>query len=471
MKNIATYLAMTAAIAILPVASVQAQESVSPKIMAEAAMLRDHALKDNEAWEILESLTTEIGPRLAGSPQEARARDWALAKMKALGFAQVRVQSFEIPLWIRGIEEARVIAPYPQPLVITALGDSGATDAKGIEAEVVAYTSLKALEQADPAQVRGRIVFITHEMRRTQDGESYSVYGAIRRKGPAVAARKGAAAILIRSIGTDQDRLPHTGQTSWDAGQAPIAAAALSVPDAILLERIVARGAPVRIALRLTPQRMGTGASGNVIGEIRGQGRNPEIITIGGHLDSWDLGTGAVDDGAGLAITMAAAKLMADKGLKPRRTIRIVAWGAEEIGVLGGDAYALMTRNEPHALAAESDFGAGKIWSFGLKGGAGAAAISADLAKILAPLGIYQSRGPVSGGPDVQPLDDIGVPILELKQDGSDYFDLHHTANDTLDKVNPADLDQNVAAWAAALWVLANAPEGPGKSTSEGHNH
>jgi len=467
LKNLTVVLAMSLA----PLSASQAQEAIAPAIVAQASALRDSAFEKNKAWDILESLTTEIGPRLAGSPAEARARVWAVGKMQALGFANVRVMPFEIPLWIRGVEEARVLAPFAQPLVITALGDSGATPPEGLEAQVVAFTSLKALQAADPAQVRGRIIFITHEMRPTQDGESYGVYAAIRRMGPAVAARKGAVAILIRSIGTDQDRLPHTGQTSWEEGQAPIAAAALSVPDAILLERIFARGKPVRIALRLTPKRMGTGMSGNVVGEIPGQGPNPEIVTIGGHLDSWDLGTGAIDDGAGLAITMAAAKLIADSGRKPLRTIRVVAWGAEEIGVLGGAAYASATAHQPHSVAAESDFGAGKIWRFGLKAGAEANPAREALSEVLRPLGIFEARNKVSGGPDVQPLSDLGISILELKQDGSDYFDLHHTANDTLDKVNPAALDQNVAAWAAAIWVLANAPQSLGKPVSGANNH
>jgi Zn-dependent M28 family amino/carboxypeptidase len=295
-------------------------------------------------------------------------------------------------------------------------------------------------------------------MHATQDGSSYGPYGQPRRAGPSIAASKGAAAILIRSVGTDYHRNPHTGVTNWPDGVKPIPAAALPLPDAEQLERLLKRG-PVRIRLLLTPRFAGQGESGNVIAEVPGSDPSAGIILIGGHLDSWDLGTGAIDDASGVAITAAAAKRIMDAG-QPRRTIRVVWFGAEEVGGFGGDAYLAAHGKERHVMAGESDFGADRIWRFGTSLPAAAKPIEARLETALAPLGIPRSDevGP-DFGTDIGPVIESGVAGVGLAQSGLRYFDYHHTPDDTLDKIDPEQLRQNVAAWTAMLHVVANAPE------------
>lgn len=423
----------------------------------QAAELRDAALKGNAAYAIVEGLTTEIGPRLAGSSAEAQARDWTAAKLKALGFANVRVEPFPLERWERGVETAEVLGANPQRLAVTALGRSGATPPQGIDAPVVYFASMDALKAAAPGSLAGKIAFIDHRMAPTQDGSSYGPGGAPRREGPATAAAKGAAAVLIRSAGTDYHRNPHTGATNWPAGQMPIPAAALSLPDAEQLQRLLARG-PVTLRLVLTPRFTGAGTSGNVMGDIPGR-RPGEVVVVGGHLDSWDLGTGAIDDAAGVAITMGAAKLILDRVKagslpQPLRTIRVVAWGAEEPGVIGGAAYAKAHAAET-MVAGESDFGADRVWRFSTNVAPAALPAVEAMNRVLAPLGIDPGKNDAGGGPDVQALGKAGAGIVAPGQDGMRYFDLHHTADDTLDKIDPKQLDQNVAAWAAVIWLAA----------------
>ncbi|MDO9489268.1 MAG: peptidase M28 family protein, partial [Sphingomonadaceae bacterium] len=249
--------------------------------VATAERLRDAALADNQAWELVESLTTEVGPRLAGTDKEAQARAWGVAKLKALGFQNVRVEAFDLPVWVRGEERAFVVGAHAQPLAITALGRSGATPAEGIEAEIVHFDSTEALEAAPAERLRGKIAFVTHAMKRTQDGSSYGYFGSVRRSAPSTAASKGAVAVLIRSLGTDYHRNPHTGGTNWAVGQTPIPAAALSLPDSDQLERLLKLGKPVRVKLVMTPQFLGSGTSGNVIGEIVGREAPDEVVVIG----------------------------------------------------------------------------------------------------------------------------------------------------------------------------------------------
>ena len=424
---------------------------------ATAERLRDAALADNQAWELVESLTTEVGPRLAGTDKEAQARAWGAARLKALGFQNVRVEPFDMPVWVRGEERAFVVGEHAQPLAITALGRSGATPPEGIEAEIVHFPSTEALQAAPEGSLIGKIAFVTHHMMPTQDGSSYGFFGSVRRSAPSIAATKGASAILIRSLGTDHHRNPHTGGTNWATGQTPIPAAALSLPDTDQLQRLLNRGKPVRLKLVLTPRFVGTRQSGNVIGEIVGREAPDEIVAIGGHLDSWDLATGAIDDGAGIAITTAAAKVILDSKKRPRRTIRVIMWGAEEVGLLGGAAYAKAHAGDKHVAAAESDFGAGRVWKFGYRVAEGAKPLMATIAWLLAPLGITHDTGNTNrGGPDVGALAAIGIPTLAPEQDGTDYFDLHHTPDDTLDKIDPKALDQNVAAYAAMTWMVAD---------------
>jgi hypothetical protein len=429
---------------------------------AQAERLRDAALKDDLAFDIMEGLTTEIGPRLAGTEAEARAREWAVRKLKSLGFANVRVETFDMPVWVRGEEKAEIVSPFPQPLVVTALGNSGATPPSGISAQVVGFDSLADLEAASEASVRGKIVFVSHGMTATQDGSQYGYYGGARRTGPSIASRKGAAGIVIRSIGTDYHRNPHTGVQSWAQGVTPIPAAALSVPDAEQLQRILKRGKPVTMRLLLTPRNIGIRQSGNVVAEVPGSDRNAGTILIGGHLDSWDLGTGAFDNAAGVAITAAAAKRVMDAG-RPRRTIRVVWFGAEEVGVNGGNAYRAAHQDENIVLVAESDFGADRVWRMDTRFAPANAALADRIAAALVPLGVGRSGAPAGAGADLGAWARGGVAAIDLKQDGTRYFDYHHTPDDTLDKVDPQQLRQNVAAWTAMLSIVANAREDIGR--------
>lgn len=425
---------------------------------ADPAALRDAALEDEIAWDITEGLTTEVGPRLAGTEAEARARAWAVKKLAALGFSNVRNEPFKMKTWVRGEETLDVLAPFPQPLRLTALGNSGTTPAKGLEAEIVYFPDLAALQAAPEGSLKGKIAFVSHTMTRTQDGSQYGAYGAVRRSGPATAARKGAAAMLIRSVGTDYHRNPHAGGTGFPDGVTPIPAAALAIPDAEQLERILKRGQPVKVRLTLTPRQIGVTESGNVIAEVPGSDPAAGLVVVACHLDSWDLGTGAFDDAAGCGIVAAAAKRIMDAGT-PRRTIRILWAGAEEVGIFGGTAYFDAHKGERHALASESDFGADRVWRVDFKLPEGAKAVGDRVAAALAPLGIARGRQPASGGADVSDLIASGVAGIDLQQDGTRYFDLHHTPDDTLDKIDPAQLRQNVAAWTAMLAVVANAPE------------
>ncbi len=440
-----------------------AATAVDPKVAA----LRDKALTDDTAYAIVEGLTTEIGPRMTdGSPAQARARDWAVAKLKALGFKNVRIEPYQLQnAWERGAESAEVVGAHAQPLRLTALGGSGATPAAGLTLPVVYFETFNDLQLAPDSSLKGKIAFVSNQMAATQDGSSYGGQGPARFTGPNVAAKKGAAAIVIRSIGTDHGRGPHTGATNFDAGIAPIPAAALATSDASNLERIVKLGAPVTLHLTLTPRFVGPRMSGNVVAEVPGSDKNAGIVLIGGHLDSWDLGTGAIDDGAGVAITTAAAKLIMEQPGIPRRTIRVVWFGDEETGGHGGEAYAKAHASERHAVAAESDFGADRVWRF-QNGFADSAKPVADrLATALAPLGIVRGTGKPNGGTDVEPTIALGAAAIDLNQSGLRYFDWHHTPEDTLDRIDPAQLRQNVAAWATMLAIVANAPEAIGPAT------
>ena len=419
----------------------------------QVAQLREAALHDDYAWDITEGLTTEVGQRLAGTEAEARARDWAVAKLKAMGFSNVRVEMFVMPIWTRGPEAAEILAPFPQRLAVAALGNSASTGAEGVTGQVVGFDTLGDLEVAPDQAVRGKIVFVSHAMPRTQDGSGYGYFGGPRRQGPGIASRKGAIAIVIRSIGTDYHRNPHTGVMSFPEGVKPIPAGALPLPDAEQLQRILKRGKPVTMHLTLVSQR-GRGESGNIIAEV--PGRDPKLppVLVGGHLDSWDQGTGAIDDATGVAIAAASAKRIMDAG-RPLRTIRIVWFGAEEPGLMGGQDYLKKHGTEAHYALAESDFGAGRIWRVNSKLGKDRESEAKMLQAALAPLGIVPGDLDKADGSDIEPLLDAGMPGVGLSQDGTYYFDVHHTPDDTLDKVDPEALRQNVAAWTAMLAVLA----------------
>ena len=428
---------------------------VDPKVAA----LRDNALNnDHYAWDLVEGLTTEVGQRLAATEAEARARDWAVKRLTAMGFSNVHVEPFTMPVWVRGAESAEIVSPFPQKLAIAALGYSGSTGPNGITGQIAYFDSLDSLRLAPDDAVRGKIVFIDHHMMPAQDGSGYGQFGAPRRQGPTIASLKGAIGIVIRSIGTDHHRNPHTGVQNFTDGAKPIPAGALSVPDAEQLVRILKRGQPVTMHLTLVSDKREGAQSGNVIAEVPGRDPKAPILLVGGHLDSWDLGTGAIDDGSGVAITTAAAKHIMDAG-RPLRTIRIVWFGAEEPGGLGGEAYAKAHGKESYAIAGESDFGADRIWRFSSQLMTTDPATYARLAASLAPLGITKNDKGEADGTDVDPTIKLGAPWVSLGQDGTRYFDWHHTPDDTLDKIDPVQLRQNVAAWTTMLAILSGGIE------------
>lgn len=414
-------------------------------------------LVDDIAWDIVEGLTTEVGARQAGTDAEAKARSWSVEKLKALGLNNARIEEYQMPTWVRGDETAYVIKPYLQKLHITALGNSGSTGDTGLEAEIAYFPTIDALRAAPDGSLKGKIAFVSHAMTATQDGSSYGAFGPARFVGPNIAAKKGAAAIVIRSTGTDYHRNPHTGNTNFDAGVSPIPSGALSIPDAENLERILKRGKPVKMKLTLTPQNIGMQTSGNVIADIVGTNPKLGIIVIACHLDSWDLATGAIDDAAGCGIITAAALKLKDSGRRPLRTIRLLWAGAEEVGVWGGKEYGLRHIGDNHALAMESDFGAGKVWAVDFNLPQSAKPVRDEIIAALAPLGVVPRQQVAGGGADVSAIiaaQKLGV--IDLQQDGTKYFDLHHTPDDTLDKIDRTELRQNVAAWTETLRIIAN---------------
>lgn len=447
------------ALSLLAAAPAFATTGLDAGDIVAAEGLRERAMRGSEAWNVVESLTTEVGPRLAGTPADARAVEWAKAKMQAMGFDKVYLEPVTFPVWLRHHERAEVLAPYPQPLVVTALGGSVGTGDTPVEAEVVAFASLDALKAAPEGSLEGKIAVITNRMVRFKDGRGYGPAVGARSQGAVEAARKGAVAVLIRSIGTSSDRFAHTGTMRYAADVPRIPAAALSNPDADLIEHMVARGKPVRLRLDIAAETVADYTSHNVIGEIRGRELPGEVVTIGGHLDSWDLGTGAIDDGAGIGITFAAGALIGQLERAPRRTVRVIAYANEEQGLYGGKAYAearaAAGEIAAHQLGAESDFGAGRVYA--LRAGVDPVAwpVIAKIGEVLAPLGIATESTGGSPGPDVGPIVAKGAPWAQLAQDGIDYFDYHHTANDTLDKIDPRALDQQVAAYAVLAYLAA----------------
>ncbi|OED37873.1 peptidase M28, partial [Chromatiales bacterium (ex Bugula neritina AB1)] len=284
---------------------------LSQEDLPVAEVLRDKALKSSDAYSIVESLTVEVGPRRAGTEGDRRAVAWAQKKMQQLGFDRVYTEQIDVQRWVRGHAHAEVVAPFPQPLVVTSLGYGAPTPEGGVKAEIVEFADTKALAEAPASKIKGKIAFINKRMARTRTGESYGSAVSGRSQGMRLAAEKGAAALLLRSVGTDSDRFAHTGMMSIDGVENPVPALALSVPDANLLESMLKRGKPVEVKLEVASERLANGPSFNVIGEITGRENPDEVMLIGAHLDSWDEGTGALDDGAGVAIVMETARLIA----------------------------------------------------------------------------------------------------------------------------------------------------------------
>ena len=434
-----------------------ARPAEADSLSQTAARIIGEATASGGAYEKLEWLTDRIGPRLSGSPQAEAAVAWAVREMRRDGLANVHTEKVMVPHWIRGAEVASIVAPAAQRLAVTALGMSDPTPASGVTAEVVEVASFDDLH-ALGEKARGRIVFYNKSITAHTDGSGYGSAAGLRYRGAAEAAKQGAVAMLIRSLGTIDARLVHTGTHAYEEGVPRIPAAAIAAEDAELLHRLGAKGESVKVHLTLGCKTLPDVESANVIGELRGRTLPGEVVVIGGHLDSWDLGTGALDDGAGVTVSMEALRILKKLNLRPRRTIRAVLFMNEENGNRGGKAYFETHRGEmeKHVAAIESDAGADHPMGFSVKSGAGGEAILRSLAGKLARIGATNLEAGGEGGVDISPMLAAGVPLLGLRQDMTEYFNWHHTAGDTLDKVNPRDLADNAAALAFMAYALAD---------------
>ena len=422
-----------------------------------AKSIAAEALKTNSAYARLAELTDTIGARLAGSEAEPRAVAWARAQFQKDGIA-VRLEKVMVPVWIRGEESAAIVAPFPQPLSMLGLGGSVGTPPEGIAAPVVVVTSKEELIALGEEKVRGKIVLYDHPFIRT--GDEMGDYGravVYRGSGASDAAKLGAVASLIRSVGTSSLRTPHTGSLRYAKDAPKIPGAALAIEDAMLLSRLAKAGHEpvVRLVMsaRTEPEREGA----NVVAEIVGRERPHEIVVVAAHLDSWDVGTGAIDDGAGCVAVLETMRLIA-WGPAPRRTVRAVLYANEENGLRGGRAYKATHIDEMdrHVAAIEVDSGAARAVGINLKAGAGGVdKLRTMMTPVLAGLGatVFKEGG---GGADIGVLGRSGVPIMGLLQDTTRYFDWHHTMADTLDKIDPRELQQATAALAAATWSIAD---------------
>ena len=430
----------------------------SEQQLATAGALRDRALSGTSAYDHVSSLVTEVGPRSAGSSGDAAAVRWALNKLASLGFSKVRTQDVLVPRWVRGNAEVTLAGSTPQSLVAVALGGSVGTSDEGVEAQVVEVASLDALNALPATTVGGKIVFINQRMERTRDGSGYGAAVRNRGEGPSAAGNLGAVALLIRSIGTSDQRHAHTGSINYRVDAPRIPALALSNPDADQLARWLKPGKPVRVRVKSTSRELPATWSANVIGEIPGAERANEIVLLGAHLDSWDLGQGAIDDGAGVAIVIEAARLIGRLERKPARTVRVVLFANEEFGLSGAREYARLVGDEAarHVIAAEADLGAGAVWRIQSQVAPDAVPAVDAIREALKPLALEAGSNEGRGGSDLGPLRALGVPILDLSQDATNYFDVHHTTNDTLAQIDAKTLNQVVAAYAVAAYMAAS---------------
>ncbi len=439
-----------------------------PQLLAELARLRDAALQSDYAYRQLRHLTNNIGPRPSGSPQAQQAVQYVAAEMRRLGL-EVRLVKAMVPHWVRGRETAELVEYYgqapgtTQKIVLTALGNSTATPPDGLTAEVIVVQSFDQLQALGRERVAGKIVLFNaaYDKQLAAQGDAGSAYGqavVYRTRGAKIAAPLGAVASLIRSVGSADFRLPHTGNSD----PAGIPAGAVSAEDADLIAQLVTEG-PVRMHLTLTPQKLPDVESYNVVADLKGSEHPEQVVIVSGHLDSWDLGTGAIDDGAGVAVAMATAELLQELHLRPRRTIRVIAWMDEERGGSGSDAYTKELGAEfPNYVGAiESDSGAGHPAGFRASVSRTALPFLVPVSEVLRSTGstlIRLADGP-NVGADITAMAKSGVPSFGLLQDNRTYFHYHHTAADTLDKVVPRELAENAAAMSVLAYALANMPQ------------
>jgi carboxypeptidase Q len=439
----------------------------SSQTLSQLKQLQHAALESDYAYRQVAHLANNIGPRLSGSSQAAKAVEYVAGELKAFG-CDVQLEKVMVPHWVRGEEIAALVQfsgqaqNTRQKIILCALGDSVATPPQGIEAEVIVAKNFDELRSIPRENVAGKIVLFNHGFDKRmaaqgRGGEAYSEAVVYRSDGPSVAARQGAVACLIRSVGGADYRLPHTGLTDYAVDAPKIPAGAVTAEDADLISNLVQQG-PVKMKLVLTPQTLPDVESANVIADIKGSEHPEQIVIVSGHLDSWDLGTGAIDDGAGVAVSMEAANLIQKLHLKPKRTIRIIAWMNEENGEAGSKQYAKDQEKQiPHHFAAmETDNGAGHPIGVNIKANPEVKKMFAPIAKILQKSAAGTLDIVEHCGADIQPLEKAGVPAFSPIQDSRFYFNYHHTAADTLDKIVPKELAENSAVVAVMAYALAN---------------
>jgi Zn-dependent M28 family amino/carboxypeptidase len=443
------------------------QESLPPQLLEEVTAIKSAALADDYAYRQLAHLTENIGPRPTGSYQADAAVGYVAGELRQLGL-DVHLEEVQVPHWVRGAETAELVEyaggakGTTQKIVLTALGGSASTPAEGITADLVVLNNFDELKTLGHEGVAGKIVLFNElfDKQKAAAGMSFAAYGeAVRYRaaGPKAVADLGGAACLVRSVGNADYRLPHTG-FNFPAG---IPAGAVTAEDASLIADLAAQG-KVRMHLTLTPQKLADVTSHNVVADLKGSEHPEQIIVVSGHLDSWDLGTGAIDDGAGVVIAMETAELLQRLHLHPKRTIRVIAWMDEESGGSGSRAYTKDHSAEfPNYVAAiESDAGAAHPLGFDTKVSAAATEKLRPIVDVLGSFGAsVLQAGSYPPGADISAMSDAGVPALGLLQDGRTYFNYHHTAADTLDKVVPAELRENSAAMAVMAYALANMKE------------
>jgi carboxypeptidase Q len=439
----------------------------SPQTLADLKQLQQAALQSDYAYRQVAHLANNIGPRLSGSAQAQKAVDYVAGEMKTLGL-EVQLENVMVPHWVRGAETGALLqfpgqaANTTQKIVLTALGGSVATPAEGLTAEVVVVRDFDELKSLGKEKVSGKIVVFDHAFDKQMaaqghGGEAYGEAVVYRSDAPSAAGRLGAVAALIRSVGGAAYRLPHTGQTDYAADAPKIPAAAVTEEDADLIAALVSQG-PVRMHLVLTPQQLPDAVSSNVIADLKGTQHPEQIVIVSGHLDSWDLGTGAIDDGAGVAVAMQVPNLVKQLGLHPRRTIRVIAWMNEENGLRGGKTYARDHARDVanHFAAIETDSGADHPVGFNLVGKPELKLFFAPVAGVLKSSGAGLLAVKEQAGADIDPLAKLGVPNFSPIQDSRFYFNYHHTAADTLDKIDPRELAENAAINAVLAYALAN---------------
>jgi carboxypeptidase Q len=412
------------------------------------------ATADSAAWNKLAELTDGFGNRISGSEALERAIDWIIARMNSEGLANVRGEPVMVPRWVRGHERAELLQPRYVELPMLGLGGSVATPKGGIEAEVLVVSSFDELK-ARAAEAKGRIVLF--DVPFTSYGQTVLYRGI----GANESAKVGAVATLIRAVGPFGMRTPHTGAMApYDSTLKKLPAAAITMEDAAMLHRMQTRGQKIVVRLQMEAQLLPDAPSRNVMGELVGREKPDEVVVFGGHIDSWDVGTGAMDDGGGVVIAWEAVRLLGKLGLHPRRTIRAVGWTNEENGGRGGVAYREAHKPElaKHVAAIESDGGTFKFRGFGFSGGDSAYAIVRQIAKLLKPLGA-DTVFAGGGGSDIAPIMGEGVPGMSHNVDGTRYFWFHHSEADNVDKIDPRELAENVAAMAVMAYVLADLPQ------------